>query len=28
LQRLSEELNFQYEITQYDSQYAITLKFS
>jgi len=28
LQRLSEELNYTYEITQYDSQYAITLKFS
>jgi len=28
LQRLSEELKFQYEITQHDSQYAITLKFS
>ncbi|MFZ3053005.1 MAG: hypothetical protein WA099_06305 [Sulfuricurvum sp.] len=28
LQRLSEELNYTYQITQYDSQYAITLKFS
>lgn len=28
LKRLSEELNYTYEITQYNSQYAITLKFS